>query len=199
MLRRAVSSIYRKSRQARLSVPIVARGRGGLVRARVDVPRRTTTWIAGLDNGTGTTVAAGAAVALASLNAAALALRPFTVIRVRGILSLRSDSLSTTELGAFAAGMAVVSDQVAAIGVTAIPTPITDQGSDLFFVHQFLHWSIGFGTAVGFDRAQSMIEIDSKGMRKVSDDQDIVVSFENESSTAGVIAKLTWRMLLKLH
>ena len=72
---------------------------------------------------------------LFSLNAAALALRPFTIVRTRFLVSVVTDQVAADELVLGALGMAVVSDQAVAIGVTAVPTPITDMGSDLWFVH----------------------------------------------------------------
>ncbi len=103
-----------------------------------------------------------------SLNAAALALRPFTVVRSRFLVSIASDQVAASETQVGAVGLAVVSDQANAIGVTAVPTPITDMGSDLWFVHQLLYNEMIFGSAIGFQtQAQRIYEIDSKAMRKV--------------------------------
>ncbi len=175
------------------------RRRSSLTRVGVVAPRRTTTWIAGLDNGAATTLAANNGILLATLNAAALAARPYTVIRVRGLLSVKSDQVAADEEGHMAFGMAVVSDQAAGIGVTAVPLPISDQGSDLFFLYQLGGWNLTFVTGVGLGADWSQFEFDSKAMRKVNDDQDIAVTVENESAAAGCIFKLSWRMLLKLH
>jgi len=54
------------------------------------------------------TIALGTAVLLDSLNAAALALRPFTVVRSRGFLFIASDQISGAENQAVNYGMTVV-------------------------------------------------------------------------------------------
>ena len=72
-----------------------------------------------------------------SLNAAALALRPFTIVRTRGVLRFSSDQEAATESWGGSFGMAVVSDQASAVGVTAVPTPTTENSSDLWFVYEF--------------------------------------------------------------
>ena len=86
---------------------------------------------------------------ISSLNASALALRPFTIVRSRLELYLISDQQVASEPQGAAFGMAVVSDQAVAVGITAIPTPITDLGSDLWFVHQPMWNATTFQSAVG--------------------------------------------------
>ena len=77
-------------------------------------------------------------VVMNSLNAAAQALRPFTVVRTRGFYHVRSDQNAADETYHAAIGACVVSDQAVAIGVTAVPTPNTDRASDLWFVYEEL-------------------------------------------------------------
>ena len=98
--------------------------------------------------------------------------------------------------------MAVVSDQAEAIGVTAVPTPITDMASDLWFVHQLLYNEFTFADATGFeDRGQEQYVIDSKAMRKVEDGEDVVVVGESASGagTGGFVMAVGGRVLVKLH
>ena len=47
---------------------------------------------------------------------------------------VESDQSAATELFIGNLGLAVVSDQATAVGVTAVPTPATDRGSDLWFL-----------------------------------------------------------------
>ena len=63
----------------------------------------------------------------------------------------------TTASEGFHAGMgfSVVSDQAFAIGVTAVPTPMSDIDSDLFFVYETLIGRIEVGTNVGSSLSQS--------------------------------------------
>ncbi len=74
----------------------------------------------------------GAAILGFSLDAATLALRPFTILRERNFWFARSDVVTGGEEWGGAVGACVVSDQAVAIGVTAVPTPITDIDSDLW-------------------------------------------------------------------
>ncbi len=138
---------------------------------------------------------------LTSLNALALALRPFTVVRTRGYLYTRSDQTAAAEDQSFAYGECVVSDQASAIGVTAVPTPITDGDSDLFYLFQLLKTSSGIlsGTSVGVRGAG--IEIDSRAMRKVNGDQDLITVVESDLAgvTAGQVVATFSRLLVKLH
>ena len=149
--------------------------------------------------GTATTLAGGSgAVILNSANAALLSLRPFTVVRVRGILHLSSDQAGAPEQQAVAMGLCVVSDQALAIGVSAVPTPVTDAFSDLFFVYQEI-MTKGDATAAG--QIGEMVQYDSRAMRKVSDDQDVIVVLESQLAalTDGTITRHHGRMLIKLH
>ena len=95
--------------------------------------RRTTMWVAlnpFEDNITGS-----GATLVSTANATLLALRPFTIVRTHLYWAFGSDQISANESQVVALGMAIVSEQAAAIGITAIPIPVTDLGSDLFFVH----------------------------------------------------------------
>ncbi len=160
--------------------------------------RRLTAWVGGVNEVTGLAFAPGAVV-IASLNAAALAIRPWTIVRVRGGVFVISDQQAASELQFGAFGASVVSDQASAIGVTAVPTPITDDGSDLFFVYQSFVSSLVFGDATGITNEGQWYPIDSKAMRKVNDDQNVVITAELDASSSGVTLITAFRMLIKLH
>ena len=149
------------------------------------------------------TLAAVTSVALVTqLNAAALALRPFTVVRSRGVLLVRSDQTAAGEAYGASYGSAVVSEQASAIGVTAVPTPTVDSNFDLWFIYEFILGRFDFGTAVGFTDVGIERIIDSKAMRKVEDGQDLVGVVEGPSSTAGADGSVIGgfvRHLVKLH
>ena len=135
-----------------------------------------------------------------SLNAAALALRPFTVIRSRFEMMIRSDQVGASEdqFGAF--GFAIVSDQAVAVGVSAVPTPVTDLGSDLWFVHQPMLHSMAFASSSGFDTNRgARYSVDSKAMRKVEDGQDLVGVGEFATGGSGLNISVMGRMLVKTH
>jgi len=171
--------------------------RSGLV-YRGGGSRRQTQWIS--ITGTSTQLAnPSTAVFILSLNATALGFRPFTVVRARGTMHLRSDQEAASEQQGVALGFCVISDQASAIGVTAIPTPVTDQFSDLWFVYESLFASHGAGT-VDSQRG-TWKDYDSKAMRKVEEGQDVAIVVESELTglTSGVVVRQTGRMLIKLH
>ena len=160
--------------------------------------RRETSWLAGLF--ATDTVAASTALLLTQLNAAALALRPFTVVRVRGILQITSDQAAANESQFAGFGMAVVTTQAAAIGITAVPTPVTDNGSDLFFLYQSIMARRQVSTGVSVSEAGKVLEIDSKAMRKVEDGQDLISVVELPGvGNGGAVFDSYCRVLIKLH
>ena len=134
-----------------------------------------------------------------SLNATALALRPFTIIRSRFELYLKSDQDTGSEDQVAGFGIAVVSDEAAAAGVGSIPTPISELGSDLWFVSQILMSSIEAG-ATNVETAINGrgYTVDSKAMRKCSVGQDIVVVGERSGAGAGIELFVGGRILVKV-
>ena len=176
----------------------IARSRGPFVRG--GGPRRETQWIS-LGPSEVTIASVSTAVLAFSLNAAALALRPFTIVRTRLDWICESDQNATSEQYGASLGMAVVSDQASAIGVTAVPTPVTDLDSDLFFVFDQIFGSFVHATSVGFqDLGQgAMKSIDSKAMRKVNADQDVILTLETASFQSSAAMTIGGRQLIKLH
>ncbi len=140
-----------------------ARRSGFLTRG--GVKRRETVWLGVTD--TETTLTPANPVLINALNAAALALRPFTVVRARGFIYVRSDQIAASESFGAALGVAVVSDEARAIGVTAIPTPITEDSSDLWFTYESIAGFSRFGDATGFGNEGSGRTYDSRAMLKV--------------------------------
>ena len=143
------------------------------------------------------TLTTNAKTALILLNAGALALRPFTIVRSRFELQLRSDQAAAIEIQWASFGAAVVSDQASAAGVASVPTPFTDMASDLWFVHQNLY---GDESALT-DRTRSAtrVSIDSKAMRKVDIGQDIVIVGELHNGSNGALMASSGRMLVKVN
>ena len=173
----------------------MARSRNVVVHGR-STPRRATTWLASSVE----TARSNLAAATAVLDQTFAFGEDATIIRVRGSLWVSSDQNAANEepFGAF--GMAVVTDQAAAIGVTAVPTPIADASSDNWFLHFPWLASIRVGDATGFDNnAYIRYDIDNKAMRKVDDGDTVVVVMENSSAGAAVDFLLQFRMLIKQH
>ena len=148
-----------------------------------------------------TMAAASTAVLSTSLNAAALALRPFTIVRTRGVVGFNSDQVGATESYQGSIGMCVVSDQASGIGVTAVPTPQTDLGSDLWFLHESGFGRFEFVSGVGVLEVGSNMDrvVDSKAMRKVDIGQDLVIVQETSAISNGMILTFQFRMLVKVH
>ncbi len=161
---------------------------------------RETMWIA-IDPTDTALAAASNAALIGVLNAAALALRPFTVIRTRGIFHVISDQIAAAENFGAALGFAVVSTQASGIGATAVPLPDVDRGSDLFFVYEEILGRFIFISGAGFENVgnQALHRYDSKAMRKVNDDQDIVTVIQAQSIVSSGQVKHAGRMLIKLH
>ncbi len=158
---------------------------------------RIMTWI-GVNIGA-TAVAGGSAVLAGTLNAAALALRPFTVIRSRVVCLWTTDQFVASEAPFGAVGSIVVKEDATAAGVASLPAPATEFDANWVF-YQSLLADFVFGDATGFvdNSVGTRWEIDSKSMRKVGLDEQHAVVVDN---TSGVGAGFTMigRLLLKLH
>jgi len=160
---------------------------------------KTKMWIGG---GVGLTViTASSEVAVAALSAGALLLRPFTILRTRLLIAFGSDQAAAGESPEGTYGEIVVTDSAAAIGTTAIPDPSSTDGNpeaDWYVVQECVS-RFDFLSSVGFQSngIQQYI-VDSKAMRKVGPDDDVVSKF---SETGGFGARL-WvrgRQLIQLH
>ncbi len=110
----------------------------------------------------------------------------FTLRRTRGLFGVAPDQLAQSErtIGAF--GLCVVSGDAFAAGAASIPGPFTDDESDLWVVHQYVYSSLVFGDATGFQLLNTNFDIDSKGMRKITEEERLVVMVENGSATFGM-------------
>ena len=171
------------------------RPRSGFIQ-RGGARRRDTIWVGA---GWAEQNIASGAVLFSSFGATILALRPFTVVRTRGMLLVNSDQTGATERQLGAYGMAIVSEQAVAIGVTAIPTPETDIDSDMWFLYEPFAAMQNFVSGVGISDGYRPQTFDSRAMRKVEDGQDFVEVVELASVSDGCTFQVQFRMLLKLH
>ena len=159
-------------------------------------PKRKTLWLQFEPLDTTLSAATSAAI-LFSLNAAALALRPFTIVRSHFEILLRSDQGAAVEQQNGGFGLAVVSDEAVAVGVTAVPTPISQLGSSLWFLHQLYMAQESHVTDVA--QPAGVYSIDSKAMRKVEVGQDIIVVAENSAIGLGCTLAAGGRILIKTN
>ena len=159
---------------------------------------RTKVWIgAGIAQ---VVITGGAATLFSSLNAIALALRPFTILRTRMVISVQSDQVSASEFASGVFSMQVVTDSAVAAGATAVPTPLSETEA-AYFVYQ--PWFTNFVRldATGFqdDNGQGNFwVIDSKAQRKVGLDDDVANIIQVRTAT-GVNLATEGRILLQLH
>ena len=160
---------------------------------------RTKMWIGA---GVGVTNIAGSTKALVSLlSAGAKTLRPFTILRTRMLIHAFSDQLGASEEPICSYGSIVVTDTAAAIGVTAVPNPsgISGDPEADWYLWQAMSVVFDFASAVGFDaNAGAQYVIDSKAMRKVGPDDDVVDMATTETGH-GVTLHTNGRMLIQLH
>ena len=159
---------------------------------------RETQWLAIAPN-SATMAAGGVTAFIAQLNAVALALRPFTVVRTHLNIHFRSDQVIGTEQYGAGVAMLVVSESASAVGITALPTPYSEQDSDLFYLYaeSFGQFLVADGTGE-MENGNRMV-VDSKAMRKVNNDQDVVMTAETPSTVSSCIVHTSGRLLIKLH
>ena len=134
---------------------------------------------------------------LGVLSAGALALRPFTILRTRGRILYTSDQTATSEqpFGIYAEG--VFSDTASAAGIASLPSPVSDPEQDWFVYEPVIH-EFQFISGVGIQNQGSHFEFDSKAMRKVGLDDD-VVSIWGSGNSVGSSITVVGRMLIQLH
>ncbi len=171
----------------------MARRRSFVRGAAAIASRRETTWFE--FSPATVTIGTGTPSLVFSLNIAALLLRPFTIVRSRFEIALRSDQAAGVEIQEGAVGIAVVSDQSVAIGVSAVPTPITDMGSNLWLLHHIVY--ADESNLTDRTRPSTKLSIDSKAMRKVEVGQDIIVVVESTANSDGSTWVVGGRMLTK--
>ena len=173
---------------------MAVRRRSNLVRVKSD---RQMTWL-GLFLAN-LVIPADSAVLIGILNAAALAIRPFIVVRFRADVLWSSDQAAVTEDPRGAVGATVVSEEASNAGVVSIPDPVTQSDADWFY-HQGLANRFSFLSSVGFDgNVGEHYRADSKAMRKVGSNDDVVFIASNINASHGANITIMGRMLVKLH
>jgi len=131
------------------------------------------------------------------LNAAALALRPFTILRTRLEVLYVTDQDAANEVPFGVFGMITVNDKASAVGISAVPAPVA-QPDDDFFVYQPMSYSARQTTLVSWLPDGHHYVIDSKAMRKLDLGDDIATVFE-QTAAVGAEIIMQGRMLVKIH
>ncbi len=167
-------------------------------RARLVASGRKTFWLAGSIVKT-TLASAGSAAIVTSLNAAAIAMAPFTIVRSRGWFSFMSDQNSADEDQQVHYGEILVSEQALAVGISAVPTPRDDNGSS-WHVYESAAQAINVGSDIGIhpNFMPTRYSFDSKAMRKFEEGQQLIQVIQNDTSDGAIVLTYS-RVLIKLH
>jgi len=146
-------------------------------------------------------IAANSVVLLTVLNAAALAFRPFTIIRTHMLVSWATDQTSASEETLGALGKIIVSDQAAGAGVASVPDPSIDADAPWYVWQPLAFKSLAIGTPSNefHPLTSRQYVVDSKAMRKVEGNETSVMVAANADSVHGARISVIGRFLLKLH
>ncbi len=161
---------------------------------------KTKMWIGA---GVGITALTGSTLhQISTLSAGALLLRPFTILRTRMEILYQTDQAAAIERGFANYAQIVVTDKAAALGVTAVPDPNADPEAD-WFVFEALSNSffidINGTDGIGVDgNMGTHYVVDSKAMRKVGPDDDIVAMC-TQNTAVGAELITNGRRLIQLH
>ena len=157
-------------------------------------PKRTTQWVGSADQGA-VAVAAGATI----IHQSNATLGNTTIVRTRGLFTVQPDSFAADVSISGAIGFGLVSDQAFAAGVASIPGPFIDPDWGGWFMWQPFSYRFEVTTDVGrLNFGADLVDgrIDSKAMRKVAQNETLVVVVESQAAAIAVI--LNFRILLKL-
>ena len=159
--------------------------------------RRQTDWALGLHFAAPVNIPANSKVLLTAFNPVTLTNHaPGTIVRTRGIVSIVTDNAGASEEQFGGLGCRFVSATAAALGVTALPGPVSDFLDDEWFVLESFIQQTQLATAVGEVRGRQYI-IDSKAMRKFGSDVALVVMAENGHATEAFQLGIALRFLIK--
>jgi len=156
-------------------------------------PKRRTIWV-GYAQQTGILVTDTTKTLISSFSLSTVDM--VTVVRNRGLLSVRpsNQSLNLEPIGAF--GIGIVSTQAFVAGIASIPGPFTNSDWEGWMV--LMPYAFNWDVTTDVGRALTSVEqvIDSKAMRTMSSNETLVMVGESESGT--VVISSPVRTLLKL-
>ncbi len=164
-------------------------------RFRTAGPRRQTTWVGPADQSY-QAVASTNKVLIATFDPAANGLTKPTLIRTRGEVAYfnTTEGADSEIVGAY--GVGVVSDQAVAAGIASIPGPWSAPEWDGWHVWRSFHYVFQFLDSTGTRQSVLRQEVDSKSMRKITDNETLVLVAESETGAFDISMAL--RHLFKL-
>ncbi len=167
---------------------------------RNNVMVRETLWV-GIVPTTTTLAAASAAALFTGFSTALLDLRPFTIIRTRGVMMVQSDQVGASESFGVVLAAAVVTDEALAAGIASVPTGDANRDSDAFFLFEEVIGRFNFISGTGTEQrgVNQSRYFDSKAMRKIESGYDVAITVEAQSIVASGEIRKAGRMLIKLH
>ena len=120
-----------------------------------------------------------------------------TILRTVGILSIVTDNSAASEeqIGAF--GMILVTDAALAVGVTAMPGPVTDADDDGWMLYVPFSQTIAIGAAGVIESKQ--YSFDFRGKRIVRGGVNMAIMIENAHATNAFDASVMLRLLSQLR
>ena len=121
-----------------------------------------------------------------------------TVLRTLGILYVQSDQGAGSELQMGAFGLLKVTDTALAVGITAIPDPVSEVADDNWFVYVPIQQHLVFASAVGQIMGERY-EFDSKAKRVLEIGESIAVVAANAHATHGFNISVGFRMLSQVR
>jgi len=148
-------------------------------------PKRQVVWVGPADQ-VQVAVPNNTSVLISSFDASASGLDKATLVRTRGVFTIRPSAFGADLDFQGAIGIAVVSDDAFAIGTTAIPGPFTDSDWGGWFVWRSFCGHLEFQGASGSTLEMIALEIDSKAMRKIGPNETMVVMAESQSGAVDV-------------
>ncbi len=117
------------------------------------------------------------------------------------LVTYRSDQTGTTERPFGSLGHIVITETASAAGIASIPSPsgISGDPEADWFVWQAMFGGLLSITQIGIVTQEAVqYIIDSKAMRKVGPDDDLVGVFSQENAVGGII-NTNGRRLIQLH
>ncbi len=142
--------------------------------------KRQTTWVGPADQNI-IAVASGASVIIASFDPAASFMLAPTIVRSRGVVSIRPQSFAGDLSIGGALGICIVSDEAFTAGTASIPRPFDDSNWGGWMVWEPFFYNLEFSDATGLRQVDFSWKVDSKAMRKVKDNETVVMMCESQT------------------